>query len=89
MVTDNAPPCAPPRACEVPSGTAWQRFLPTGPIALLPVRGGHSNIVWSTPPRIAMDLERLTPQGFVDEVNKVWPTGPHSRQQLPSASTCC
>lgn len=33
-----------------PNHTAWQRFLGTGPLALLPVRGGASNIVWSTSP---------------------------------------
>ena len=34
-----------------PNHTAWQRFIGTGPIALLPVRSGYSNIVWSTSPR--------------------------------------
>lgn len=35
--------------------TAWQRFLGTGPLALLPVRGGFSNVVWSTSPAQARD----------------------------------
>lgn len=33
-----------------PNHTAWQRFLPNGPLALLPARSGYSNIVWSTSP---------------------------------------
>jgi len=29
--------------------TAWQRFLPSGPLAFLPFAGGHSSIVWTLP----------------------------------------
>ncbi|EFJ42741.1 hypothetical protein VOLCADRAFT_42415, partial [Volvox carteri f. nagariensis] len=53
-----------------PSATAWQRFLPTGPLALLPVRAGYSNIVWSTTPGTAAALEAMSPGEFAAAVNK-------------------
>eukprot|EP00798_Chlamydomonas_sp_ICE-L_P025340 gene25340-10999_t len=44
--------------------TAWQRFLPSGPLALLPVRDGFSSIVWTTTPEAAKKLEAMSPQEF-------------------------
>lgn len=56
---------------DVPNTTAWQRFLPTGPLALLPVRGGRSNVVWSTTPDAARALEGASSEDFAAAVNKV------------------
>ncbi|GAB4201154.1 MAG: UbiH/UbiF family hydroxylase [Wenzhouxiangellaceae bacterium] len=36
-------------------GIAWQRFLPGGPLALLPVSEGRSSLVWSLPAEQAED----------------------------------
>ena len=48
--------------------TAWQRFLPSGPIALLPLTGERVSIVWSTEPDHAERLLGLSPQRFETEV---------------------
>jgi 2-octaprenylphenol hydroxylase len=36
--------------------TAWQRFMPDGPLALLPLADGRVSIVWSTTPEHAAQL---------------------------------
>ena len=40
--------------------TAWQRFLPGGPLALLPLDNGYSSIVWSLPADQSSRLLKIT-----------------------------
>lgn len=44
--------------------TAWQRFLPDGPLALLPLSDGRLSVVWSTLPEHAAELEQMDVAGF-------------------------
>ena len=54
--------------------TAWQRFMPTGPLALLPLNNQgdlhHSSIVWSQQPSIAEGLMVLDDGQFCDELTR-------------------
>ena len=45
-------------------GTAWQRFLPDGPLAFLPLPENWSSVVWSTRPEQAEALEALDADAF-------------------------
>jgi len=51
------------------NNTAWQRFLPTGPIAILPLSDSVSSLVWTTTPEKAQYLKEIDSEAFVDEVN--------------------
>jgi 2-polyprenylphenol 6-hydroxylase len=48
--------------------TAWQRFLATGPLALLPLSDGRSSIVWSTARAEAARLRTLEAAEFAAAV---------------------
>ncbi|GGY26854.1 2-octaprenyl-3-methyl-6-methoxy-1,4-benzoquinol hydroxylase [Rhodanobacter panaciterrae] len=48
--------------------TAWQRFLPSGPLALLPLADGRSSLVWSLPEAEAQRVLALDEQAFLDEL---------------------
>lgn len=55
-----------------PNHTAFQRFLPTGPLAFLPLADDTSTMVWSTTPALAAALKRLTPEALTLMVNAGW-----------------
>ena len=48
--------------------TAWQRFLSSGPLALLPLADGRSSLVWSLPEAAAQRVLALDDQAFLDEL---------------------
>ena len=81
-----------------PSGTAWQRFLTDGPVALLPVHDGGYSLVWSTTPAHAERLATLPDVDFCGELEtalegaagRIFHTGP--RQSFPlhfRLADCC
>jgi len=49
--------------------TAYQRFLPTGPCALLPLPNGLATLVWSTLPSHASTLKSLSSTDLLAMVN--------------------
>lgn len=58
---------------------AWQRFLPAGPIALLPIGDKFSNIVWTMNPEGAKDCKSMNEDKFVQTLNHAldYGYGPH------------
>lgn len=74
--------------------TAFQRFLPFGPIALLPVWNSvdqkddpiYANVVWSTTPSEANYLLSLAPADFVCILNEHLRQGPNVNLSLLSTA---
>ena len=57
-------------AIEGPGNTtAYQRFLPTGPIALLALPNGYTTLVWTTTPGRAAHLKTVSTEDFLAMVN--------------------
>ena len=59
-------------AADIPRNvprTAYQRFLPTGPVALLALPGQYATLVWSTLPSHATHLKSLSPSDFSAMIN--------------------
>ncbi|KAI9484584.1 hypothetical protein BDB00DRAFT_854504 [Zychaea mexicana] len=59
-----------------PCDTSFQRFLPTGPIAMLPLANGYASMVWSSPPHIATKLKKMPADAFCTLVNAAFRLSP-------------
>lgn len=72
--------------------TAWQRFLPDGPLAFLPLPRNQSSIVWTTTPTHARALETMSDRDFgraleaayEGRLGTVDPAGPRGAFELSS-----
>jgi 2-octaprenyl-6-methoxyphenol hydroxylase len=49
-------------------GTAYERFTPSGPLAVLPLRGGGYGTIWSCTPQRAAELLALTDDAYLREL---------------------
>ena len=58
------------RAEQGNGATAWQRFMPGGPLALLPLRRDLFSIVWSADPAQAADLRQAAPETFEERLTR-------------------
>jgi len=52
--------------------TAWQRFLPSGPLAFLPLSDGSCSIVWSAENKRADELIEMDEQQFISELQSAF-----------------
>jgi len=52
------------------AATAWQRFMPDGTLAFLPLAAGTSSIVWSADDQLAAELLQLTDAAFAQELDR-------------------
>ncbi|QPH01088.1 hypothetical protein C2857_005287 [Epichloe festucae Fl1] len=58
------------------SKVAYQRFLPSGPVAMLPLPGNFATLVWTTTPENVALLRKLSPQDFIATVNAAFRLSP-------------
>ena len=54
---------------EIRNDTAFQKFMPTGPIALLPLCKGKASLVWTLPTEKAKEYKKLEPEDLAKELN--------------------
>ncbi|MCC6172660.1 MAG: 2-octaprenyl-6-methoxyphenyl hydroxylase [Gammaproteobacteria bacterium] len=65
------------RASRPSDGTAYERFTPTGPIAVLPLHGGALGVVWTLSPENAARVQVLDDAAYLAELQRAvgWRAG--------------
>ncbi|KAM6912557.1 ubiquinone biosynthesis monooxygenase COQ6, mitochondrial [Xenentodon cancila] len=69
------------------NNVAWQRFLPTGPIAMLPLSDTESSLVWSTGHQLAEELLELDEESFVDAINSAFWSNENQSELIDTAGS--
>ncbi|XP_054653603.1 ubiquinone biosynthesis monooxygenase COQ6, mitochondrial [Dunckerocampus dactyliophorus] len=69
------------------NNVAWQRFLPTGPIAMLPLSDTTSSLVWSTSHHLAEELLELDEECFVDAINSAFWSNDNQSELVETAGS--
>ena len=54
------------------AGTAFERFTPSGPLAVLPLDRGRATIVWTLPPERAAAVTALDDDAFLAELQRAF-----------------
>lgn len=73
LPTDGDGPISPLRNYN---NTAWQKYLPTGPLGILPLWDGYASIVWSLPHNEAKKMKGLSNEEFLVRLNEAIRTPP-------------
>ncbi|MCJ1354690.1 MAG: putative ubiquinone biosynthesis monooxygenase [Icmadophila ericetorum] len=76
-----------PRLTPPGEAIAYQRFLPTGPVALLALPNGYATLVWSTMPETAARLKGLGEENFCAMVDAAFRLSPVDVEYLTSISS--
>ncbi|XP_061700563.1 ubiquinone biosynthesis monooxygenase COQ6, mitochondrial [Syngnathoides biaculeatus] len=69
------------------NNVAWQRFLPTGPIAMLPLSDTESSLVWSTSHHLAEELLGMDDECFVDAINSAFWSNENQSELVETAGS--
>nr|XP_057946922.1 ubiquinone biosynthesis monooxygenase COQ6, mitochondrial [Doryrhamphus excisus] len=69
------------------NNVAWQRFLPTGPIAMLPLSDTISSLVWSTSHHLAEELLEMDEEFFVDAINSAFWSNDNQSELMETAGS--